>query len=255
MSNTPETTNRFTERVDNYVKYRPGYPVEVLDLLAKEGGLASGSVVADIGSGTGIFTKLLLQRGYKVHAVEPNQAMQQAACMWLGSDENFIPVDAVAEATTLVTHSINMVVCAQAFHWFNDARTRWEFNRILKEDGLAALIWNARLPDADDFSKAYEKLLKTKSVDYNKVNHRNINDIDFKFFFKNGVYKQVNFPNAQLFDLDGLMGRAFSSSYVPTEGSIKGTKFKGSLTGIFEKYNNKGTVTFTYQTEVYIGKV
>ncbi|MES2111792.1 MAG: class I SAM-dependent methyltransferase [Bacteroidota bacterium] len=255
MSNTPEPTKRFTARVDNYVKYRPGYPAEVFDLLANESGLTTGSVIADIGSGSGIFTKLLLQRGYKVHAVEPNQAMQQAACMWLGSDENFIPVDAVAEATTLATHSIDMVVCAQAFHWFNDARTRWEFNRILKEDGLTALIWNNRLPDTDDFSIAYEKLLKTESVDYNKVNHRNINDIDFKAFFKNGIYKQVNYPNTQLFNLDGLMGRAFSSSYVPAEGSTGGIKFNGMLQDVFAKYNTNGTVTFTYQTEVYIGKV
>jgi len=255
MSNTPEPTKRFTERVDNYVKYRPGYPIEVLDLLENEGRLNGNSAVADIGSGTGIFTKLVLQRGYKVYAVEPNQAMQQAARMWLGSDENFVPVDAVAEATTLATHSIDIVVCAQAFHWFNGARTRWEFNRILKQDGVAALIWNNRLPDTDDFSKAYEKLLKTESVDYNKVNHRNIGDIDFKAFFKNGVYKQVNFPNVQVFNLDGLMGRAFSSSYVPPESSNDGAKFKGLLKDIFAKYNANGTVTFSYQTEVYIGKV
>jgi hypothetical protein len=125
----------------------------------------------------------------------------------------------------------------------------------LKEDGLVALIWNNRLPDTDDFSVAYEKLLKTESVDYNKVNHRNIKDIDFKAFFKNGVYKQVNYPNTQVFDLDGLMGRAFSSSYVPPESSSGGIKFKGMLEDIFAKYNINGTVTFTYQTEVYIGKV
>ncbi|MGN6396928.1 MAG: class I SAM-dependent methyltransferase [Mucilaginibacter sp.] len=255
MSTTSEATKRFTERVENYVKYRPGYPAEVLELLENEGGLSQGAAVADIGSGTGIFTRLLLQRGYKVYAVEPNQAMQQAACMWLGDDQNFTPVDAVAEATTLDTHSIDMVVCAQAFHWFNDARTRWEFNRILKDEGLAALIWNNRLADTDDFSMAYENLLKTKSVDYNKVNHRNINDIDFKAFFKNGVYKQVNYPNAQLFNLEGLMGRAFSSSYVPAENSIDGMRFRGLLENIFAKYNTKGTVTFTYQTEVYLGKV
>lgn len=255
MSNTPEPTKRFTERVDNYVKYRPGYPAGVLDLLQNEGGLIKDSVIADVGAGTGIFTKLLLQRGYKVYAVEPNQAMQQAACMWLGSNENFIPVDAAAEATTLATHSIDMVVCAQAFHWFNDARTRWEFNRILKENRLAALIWNNRLADTDDFSVAYEQLLKTRSVDYNKVNHRNIGDIDFKAFFKNGGYKQVNFPNAQEFDLNGLMGRAFSSSYVPPESSSEGAKFKALLQDIFTKHNTNGKVTFSYQTEVYIGHV
>jgi len=255
MSTTAEPTKRFTERVDNYVKYRPGYPDEVLDLLQSECRLTDDSVIADVGSGTGIFTSLLLKRGYKVYAVEPNQAMQQAAKLWLGENEKFTAVDAVAEATTLATHSIDMVVCAQAFHWFNDARTRLEFNRILKNDGLVALIWNNRLSDADDFSIAYEDLLKTESLDYNKVNHRNINDIDFKAFFKNGEYRQVNYPNAQVFDLAGLMGRAFSSSYVPPENSAGGEKFKMMLQDIFEKYSTKGTVSFFYQTEIYLGKV
>jgi len=255
MSTTAEPTKRFTERVDNYVKYRPAYPPAVLDLLQRECGLTNESVIADIGSGTGIFTNLLLQQGYKVYAVEPNQAMQQSARQWLRENKNFNSVDAVAEATTLATHSIDLVVCAQAFHWFNDARTRWEFNRILKNDCFAALIWNNRLADADDFSAAYENLLKTETIDYNKVNHRNINDIDFKAFFKNGDYKQVNYPNAQLFDLQGLMGRAFSSSYVPPEGSIDGKKFKEMLEDIFAKFNVNGTVTFSYQTEVYLGTV
>lgn len=255
MSTNAESTKRFTERVDNYVKYRPGYPAEVLDLLQHECGLSKDVVIADIGSGTGIFTKLLLQRGFQVYAVEPNQAMQQAAKLWLGDNEKFIAIDAVAEATTLATHTIDLVVCAQAFHWFNDARTRWEFNRILKNDGFVALIWNNRLADADDFSVAYENLLKTESVDYNKVNHRNISDIDFRTFFKNGEYKQVNYPNIQVFDLDGLMGRAFSSSYVPPGNSPGGQKFRGMLLDIFEQYNTNGTVSFYYQTEVYLGKV
>ncbi|MDB5086953.1 MAG: Methyltransferase protein [Mucilaginibacter sp.] len=252
---TSDPTKRFTERVDNYVKYRPGYPDEVIDFLQNECGLTEESVIADIGSGTGIFTKLLLDKGYIVYAVEPNQAMQQAAKQWLGSNENYTAIDAIAEATTLPPKSIDLVVCAQAFHWFNDERTRAEFKRILKDGSSAALIWNNRLADTDDFSRAYENLLKNGSLDYNKVNHRNITDIDFKAFFKNGQYKQVNYQNAQVFDLDGLMGRAFSSSYVPPQNSEEGKKFRELLQGIFAKYNVSGKVSFQYQTEIYIGQV
>lgn len=250
---TTDPTKRFTERADNYVKYRPGYPDEAIDLLQDECGLAEGSVVADIGAGTGIFTKKLLNKGYTVYAVEPNQAMRQAAKQWLGSHENYTAVDAIAEATTLPPKSIDMVVCAQAFHWFNSARTRAEFKRILKDDHYAALIWNNRQTDTDEFSRAYENLLKNNSVDYNEVNHRNIRDTDFKAFFKDEQYKQVNFSNAQVLDLDGFLGRAFSSSYVPPQNSEAGKKFREILEDIFGKYNINGTVSFKYKTEVYLG--
>jgi SAM-dependent methyltransferase len=250
-----DPTKRFTDLVENYVKYRPTYPDEVLDYLKNEAGLTADAVIADIGSGTGIFTNLLLNRGYKVYAVEPNQAMQQAAKQWLGSNRKHISVDATAEATTLAPKSIDLVVCAQAFHWFNDERTHMEFHRILKENGYAALIWNNRLADTDAFASAYEKLLKENSIDYNKVNHRNVGDIDFKAFFKNGEYQTVKFPNVQVFDEEGMMGRAFSSSYVPPQKSENGQKFKQILKDIFDKYNEDGKVSFHYQTEVYFGKV
>jgi SAM-dependent methyltransferase len=252
---TADSTKRFTERVDNYVKYRPGYPAEVIDFLQDECQLSGGSEIADIGSGTGIFTKLLLDKGYKVYAVEPNQAMQQAAKQWLGSNENHVAIDAAAEATTLPPKSIDLIVCAQAFHWFNDDRTRAEFKRILKDGGYAALIWNNRLVDADDFSSAYEKLLKKESIDYDKVNHRNITDIHYKNFFKNGQYKQVNYPNVQVLNWEGLIGRAFSSSYVPPQSSAAGKKFQQLLQDIFAKYNTNRSVSFYYNTEIYIGRV
>ena len=250
-----DNTKRFSDRVDNYVKYRPGYPDEVIAYLQKEGNLSDDAVIADIGSGTGIFTNLILNKGYKVYAVEPNEAMQQAAKQQLGSNENFTPVDGTAEATTLNANSIDLIVCAQAFHWFNDGRTRVEFKRILKDGGHAALIWNNRRADTGEFSIAYENLLKQDGIDYNKVNHRNINEIDFKAFFANGEYEVVKYTNEQVFDEAGLMGRAFSSSYVPVEGTESGEKFRGLLKDLFHHYNKKGKVSFHYQTEIYFGEV
>ncbi len=250
-----DPTKRFSGRVDNYVKYRPGYPVEVITFLQNECDLSRQSIIADIGSGTGIFTKLLLDKGYKVYAVEPNADMQAAARQYLGDDKNFIPVDGSAEATMAASNSIDLIVCAQAFHWFNNEKTRAEFKRVLKNDGQVALIWNNRLAGVDDFSIAYENILKQDSIDYNKVNHRNISDIDFKAFFKDGKYKTAKFPNVQVFDEDGLLGRAFSSSYVPAEGTDDGEKFRRVLKDIFARYNENRAVSFHYQTEVYLGKV
>jgi ubiquinone/menaquinone biosynthesis C-methylase UbiE len=252
---TADPTKRFTDRVDNYVKYRPDYPDEVIAFLQKECKLTSSSTIADVGAGTGIFTGLLLNKGYKVYAVEPNEAMLQAAINQFVGNPQFIPVNGTAEATTLPPQSVDMIVCAQAFHWFNEEKTAVEFNRILKAGSKVALIWNNRLPDADDFAKAYESLLKHDGIDYNKVNHRNIGEINFKGFFKNGEYTVTKFPNAQIFDLEGLFGRAFSSSYVPQQDTEAGRKFKGLLKDIFDRYNIDGKVSFQYQTEIYLGEV
>jgi SAM-dependent methyltransferase len=248
-------TERFSNRVDNYVKYRPGYPAEVLDFLKTECRLPDDTAIADIGAGTGIFTALLLDRGYRVYAVEPNEAMRNAALKQLGGNTEFIAVNGTAEATTLDAQSIALIVCAQAFHWFDAAKTRVEFGRILKDQGQVALIWNNRLADADEFSIAYERLLKQDSVDYDKVNHRNIGDINFKAFFKDGVYKTAKFSNVQVFDEGGLLGRAYSSSYVPPENTAEGQKFKGMLKDLFARYYKGGHVNFNYQTEVYLGQV
>ena len=250
-----DPTKRFSNRVENYVKYRPGYPDEVITFLANECNLSEGSVIADIGSGTGIFTVLLLNRGYKVYAVEPNEAMQEAAVYQLSSNKNFIPVNGSAEITGLTEKSIDLIICAQAYHWFNNKKTHAEFKRILTDEGQAALIWNNRLADADDFSKAYENILKQDTREYSEVNHRNISETDLRALFKNGEYKAVHYPNVQVFDEAGLMGRAFSSSYVPPEGSEEGELFRTLLKDIFNRYNTEGSVKFYYQTEVYLGKV
>jgi SAM-dependent methyltransferase len=250
-----EPTKRFSNRVANYVKYRPGYPAEVISFLTKECGLSAAAVIADIGSGTGIFTSLLLNQGFKVYAVEPNNAMQEAAVEQLGANENFIPVIGGAEATALPDKSVDLIVCAQAYHWFSNDKTRLEFRRILKDEGYVGLIWNNRQANEDDFSKAYEELLKRETKEYTEVNHRNISENDLRALFRNGVYKTVHYPNVQVFDEDGLMGRAFSASYVPPEGTAAGEKFRGLLKGIFNEFNTGGEVSFHYQTEVYLGKV
>ena len=217
--------------------------------------MSGTSVIADIGSGTGIFTKLLLDEGYHVNAVEPNDAMRTAAEKELSAYKNFTSVKGMAEDTGLPEKSANLVVCAQAFHWFNNEPTRHEFKRILKDDGCAALIWNNRVTDADEFSIAYDNLLKSDSVDYNKVNHQNVNDIDFKAFFRAGKYTLTKYPNVQVFDEAGLIGRAFSSSYVPAPDTNAGKQFLPLLKALFAKYQEAGTIKIHYQTEIYLGGV
>lgn len=250
-----DPAKRFSNRIENYIKYRPGYPDEVISCLNDECSLSQNAVVAAIGPGMGIFTALLLKRGYTVYAVEPNAAMEPAAVLQLSGNEKFIPVTASAEATTLTEKSINLIVCAQAFHWFNNGNIHREFKRILKDDGYAALIWNNRQTEADQFSQAYENLLNAHTKEYAQVNHRNITENDLRAFFRNGEYKTAYYPNVQTFDESGFQGRAFSSSYIPVENSGEAEKFRIFLKDIFKDFNNAGKVQFHYRTEIYLGRI
>ena len=158
-------TLRFTGRVENYVKYRPGYPAGIIETFVKECGLTAGSVVADIGSGTGILSEVFLKNGNRVFGVEPNHEMREAGSRLLGKYAGFMSVDGAAEATTLEDCSVDFVTAGQAFHWFDRQRARKEFVRILKPNGWVTLIWNERLTDTSPFLRAYEDLLRRYGID------------------------------------------------------------------------------------------
>lgn len=250
-----DPTRRFTDRVENYVRYRPGYPTDVIDFLNERCGLTQKSVIADLGSGTGIFAKLLADQGYTVYGVEPNDEMRRAAERQL-RDGTFISVCGTAEHTRLSPRLVDLVVSAQAFHWFNPETTRQECKRILKRDNdFVALIWNNRLTDSDAFARAYERLLADKATDYKDVNHQHLKGVHFASFFRDGEYSLTRFPNHQTLDFQGLTGRAFSSSYVPAQDSEAGSEFKLLLHELFNAHAVDNAVTIRYETEVYLGEV
>ncbi|MCC2685378.1 MAG: methyltransferase protein [Paenibacillaceae bacterium] len=246
---------RFTERVDDYVKYRPSYPEDALDYLFGEVGLRPGSLVADIGAGTGIFSKLLLARGSRVIAVEPNEAMRSAADEMLGSEPNYRSVDGSAEATGLADSSVDFIVCAQSFHWFDQVATKVEFKRILRPGGKVVLIWNSRVPSGTPFLEGYEQLLHKYGEDYGRINHKNITLEQLRPFYSNGGPVKKVFFNRQMLDFDQLKGRAMSSSYVPALGHPNHDPFVAALRELFERNKRDGKVEMDYETEVYVGEV
>ena len=248
-----DVTQRFSNRVENYVKYRPSYPAAMIDHIVARAELRDGASVADIGSGTGIFTSLILARGLRVYGVEPNREMREAAERLLAVHENFISIDGGAEHTTLPGHSVEIVCVAQAFHWFDAKKTRIEFQRILNPGGLVALIWNDRKTDASSFLEAYDELLRMRGSDYEQVNHRNIDAKKLHAFFDEGGYEETTFANEQHFDWDGLYGRAMSSSYVPAEGSEGYGPFVAGLRKVFDTHARDDTVAFEYDTRLYMG--
>jgi SAM-dependent methyltransferase len=249
------STLRFSSRVENYVKYRPGYPAGVIETLAKECGLTAKSVIADIGSGTGISSEVFLKHGNRVFGVEPNREMRETGDQLLGKYPDFTTVNGTAETTTLPDSSIDFVTAGQAFHWFDREPTRKEFARILKPSGWVALIWNERLTDTSPFLRAYEDLLQQYAVDYKAVDHRNIDADAITTFFAPQPFMLRRFENRQIFDHDGLKGRLLSSSYAPETGHPKHQPMLDTLRALFDQHQVDGKIFFDYTTLLYLGRL
>jgi SAM-dependent methyltransferase len=246
-------TERFSDRVQDYVRYRPTNPPEVIDLLQTECGLREGSPVADVGAGTGIFTRQLLDAGATVYAVEPNPAMRAAAEGASGAHPRFRSIAAPAEATTLPEGAVDIVTCAQAWHWFANAETRAEFARILRPDGWLFLVWNERSTEATPFLEAYEDVLRRCAPDYLRVRHREFDAKRLDEVFAPEPMRRATFPNSQRLDGDGFLGRVMSSSYAPKPGDPRHEPLMAELRRIFNAHQENGEIDFRYTTECYYG--
>jgi SAM-dependent methyltransferase len=246
---------RFSSRAENYAKYRPGYPSGVVDTLQNECGLTAESVVADVGSGTGILSELFLKNGNRVFGVEPNREMREAGKRLLKNYANFASVAGTAEATTLPARSVDFITAGQAFHWFDRERARQEFARILKPNGWVVIIWNDRQTETSAFLREYEQLLQKYGTDYAAVDHRNIDAAALAAFFAPRSFTFREFANQQVFDFEGVQGRLLSSSYAPEPGQLNHQPMLDALRVIFEKYQTNGRVNFAYATQMYFGHI
>jgi SAM-dependent methyltransferase len=248
-------TARFADRVADYVRTRPGYPAGVIDLLRADAGLTPATIVADIGSGTGISAELLLRNGNTVFGVEPNREMREAGESLLARYANFHSLAGSAEATTLPDASVDLVIAGQAFHWFDAAKARAEFRRILHPGGFVALLWNTRRVGTTPFLKEYEDLLQRFGTDYREVVHTNVDPLMLAAFYGPGGYRSHKLDNEQVFDREGLRGRLRSSSYTPPPGHPDHEPMMCELDRIFDECNDRGTVRFEYDTELYVGRL
>jgi ubiquinone/menaquinone biosynthesis C-methylase UbiE len=243
---------RFSNRVENYARFRPTYPLAVIEVLKNECGLAPNSVVADIASGTGIFTRLLLENRIRVLGVEPNADMRRAGEEYLANYPNFTSVTATAENTGLPDQSVDLVTAAQAAHWFDREKALHEFQRILKQAGYLALLWNDRRLDATAFDREYERMLVNYGTDYADV--KRLDNETGKFFgtFKCELRVLRNFQD---FDYAAFEGRLLSSSYAPQPGHPSHAPMLAELRRIFEAYQSGGKVRMEYDTKLYFGQL
>jgi SAM-dependent methyltransferase len=248
-----QSTARFSDRVDDYVRYRPDYPAALLDWLQREHGVSTDWLVADIGAGTGISSKMLLDAGYRVIAVEPNAPMRAAAEKWLGGNAHFSTIDGRADATGLDDASVDLVTVAQAFHWFDEEATRREFARILRSGGLAAIWWNSRRLTGTPFLENYELLLQTYGTDYTIVAERYADDARMRAWFGKGFVGSAHFAHSQQLDFEALRGRLMSSSYAPKEDHPNHAPMLKALRELFDACTEHGTISFDYDTRVFAG--
>ncbi len=249
-----DPTRRFSNRVQNYLKYRPGYPPAILALLESECSLKSESLIAEPGSGTGLLTELFLENGNQVLGIEPNAEMRAAGERALARYSKFSSIKATAEATTLPNQSVDLIVAGQAFHWFDRESTQREFSRILKPAGWVVLIWNGFSAESSLLMSAYQKLLLRHGTDYLEVS-RELDHSDIASFFAPGSCRLAHFNFQQVFDYEGLEGRLLSSSFVPEPNHPNYELMRRDLRDIFNAHQKDGKVAFAYKTEVYYGQL
>jgi len=249
-----DPTKRFSNRVANYLKYRPGYPHEIIEVLKTKCGLTPKSVVADLGSGTGLLSEMFLKEGNRVFGVEPNAEMRSAGEEALVRYPNFVSINAIAERTTLPDHSIDFVTAGQAFHWFNREDARYEFLRILKPHGWIALVWNGFRVEKSPLIAGYQQIVLRYGTDYQEV-RREVIGLNIESFFTPGFCKSASFEYQQIFDFEGLKGRLLSASYAPQADHPDFNPMLEELRRLFEATKKDGKVAFDYDTELYYGRL
>jgi len=244
-----DSKKRFSSRVENYIKYRPSYPLEIIDFLKEKNILTDDTVIADIGSGTGILTRIFLDNGNQVYGVEPNKDMREAAEKFLQEYKNFSSLEGSAESTGLEENCIDLIIAGQAFHWFDVEQAKREFKRIIKPNGNIALIWNNRGKAGTDFNSSYENFILKYGTDYREVK-KNEGNVDL--FFN---YQKETFYNFQELDFTSFKGRVLSSSYIPLTDNPIFPKMMLELEDLYNKHQRNGIIRIEYDTEIYLGKL
>ncbi|MGZ9587329.1 class I SAM-dependent methyltransferase [Paenibacillus marinisediminis] len=250
-----QPTHRFTGKAGVYSQYRPGYPMGYIDYLISSNGLTPDHIVADIGAGTGILTRQLLDQGLKVIAVEPNDDMRANAEGMLNHYPNFSSVKGTAEHSGLTDHSVDLVTAAQAFHWFDQEQFKEECKRILKLDALVALVWNSRDSSSElvienaRICKAYCPAFQGFSGGIEETPEI------YERFFRNGKYDYQVVDHPIAFDKDSFIGRNLSASYAPKSSDEQYEPFVEAITALFDSYSTENQLIMRNLTRSYIGRV
>ncbi len=249
-----DNSQRFTDTVEHYLRYRPSYPHEILERFIQSG-LTKSSIIADLGSGTGFLSKLFLDYGCTVIGVEPNEAMRAAAQQYLKSYSSFTQIAGYAEDTTLQNSSVDFITVGTAFHWFDAIKTKIEFQRILKSNGWVFLIWNVRDIEHSELMNDYENLILKYGKNYKNSRAQEFEKTAVEQFFAPNKMHSASYPYKQLFDWQGFKGRLLSTSYTLRENDPSFDDMMKELKIIFDRYQKENQIEFLYQTKMYYGQI
>ena len=249
-----EKTSLFTGKSDNYSRYRPGYPEEILNILGEHANLSVDSVIADIGSGTGILSGLFLRNGYSVTCVEPNEDMRMQASKDLGDYAGFHSINGTAEDSGIAGNSVDLIVCGQSFHWLDSVRAGKEFRRILKLVGHIVLIWNDRVQKTDGMNSDYERICRRFSPGYHSSGSTVLEDGALEEFLHDS-FKAFTIGNTQSLNLEGLMGRYMSAFYAIGPDDPEFPRLESEFRCAFDRNQEGGAVRLEYETKLFLGKI
>ena len=245
-------TSRFSNRADNYAKFRPGYPAELFSYVEKMTALQPDAAIVDIGSGTGLFAEPLLKHGYGVVCIEPNEDMRRAGEHRLRKYPSFQSIRSTAEDTGLAENSVDLITVAQTFHWLDPVAARLECQRILKPNGHVILAWNRETKQTEFEQKYSELRTQYRSDEPGPVQ---IDPVLINEFFSPGIVSSKGFANKQLLDFEALKGQLLSKSYIPLPGHPEYDEMISRLIRLFVLYNENGLVTVNYETLLYWGQI
>jgi SAM-dependent methyltransferase len=243
-----DPTGRFTDRAADYVRYRPSYPAAAFDAMLEGLGERSRIRAADVGAGTGISSRLLADRVAHVTAIEPNAAMREAAAPHPRVEWR----EGAGEATGLADASVDLVLAAQAFHWFRHDEAIVEFHRVLRPGGRLALLWNGR-DRGDPLTAGYIEAIHAVNGEHPAERR----ELDSGVIEGSGRFTApvvLTFPFEQALDRAGLIGRATSASYVPREGAAF-AELRRLLIALYERHRDEwGIVRLRYVTRVHLAE-
>lgn len=252
-----DSVELFSARAGYFARRRPGYPDDLIQVLGDAGVWNPRLIVADVGAGTGISSELFLRHGNEVWAVEPNAEMRSAAEVLRGQYASFHLLGGSAEKIGLPDASVDLVVAATAFHWFDAAKSRVEMRRILKPGGYAVLIWNERRRTNTPFLQAYEDLMMRFGTDYqDRWGKRRpaLGDMAAELMGSNEVHS-YRIAHEQYLTQAAFTERVLSASYAPLPGDEKFQPMMEATTALFEEWQKDGTVTMEYETAMYWGRL
>lgn len=249
-----DSIQRFSDRAENYDKFRPGYPHALVQFLRETVPTSRDFVIADIAAGTGIFTAQFIAWGRRLFVVEPNSEMRSRAHKRLDGCGRCVFLNGTAEATGLPDGSVDLFVSAQAFHWFDLARTRVEFERAGRNRPYVAMVWNLR-NTRSAFEAAYESFIRTYATDYLQVSQRKMDATDVRSFFAPSRPQYRVFGHVDSLTYPQLLGRTLSYSFLPDETSPVLPEMKKALEALFQAHERQGRVRMSYKARLFLGRI